>query len=283
MPAPSPARTTAAAVSSQLDSMPRTVNWSVMRVPVARQMVAGNTAGGVGQWRGKAMAILLLTRPFAGSARTRADIARLRPDMRVVISPAMEIVPVPAMVDTDPAGLILTSENGAEAAARISLPSGLPAWCVGTRTAEVARAAGFAAINVEGDAEILLRAILSAPDAGPLLHLRGDHARGDIVPRLRAAGRVARDIVVYRQDEQPLTAEAREVLAGTERVVMPLYSPRTAAIVAEQGPFSAPLHVIAISKAVARAAEGLAPQCISQIDNPDGQSMLSVIVDSLAE
>ncbi len=227
------------------------------------------------------MAILLLTRPYAGAARTEADIARLRPGTRIVTSPAMEIVPVPATIDLVPAGLILTSENGAEAAGRLGLPPGLPAWCVGTRTAEVARAAGFAAINAEGDAEVLLQAILSAPDAGLLLHLRGDHARGDIVPRLRAAGRAARDIVVYRQEDRPLTAEAKEVLAGQVRVVLPLYSPRTAAIVAEQGPFSAPLHVIAISSAVARAAERLQPERISQIDNPSGQYMLSAIVDSL--
>jgi uroporphyrinogen-III synthase len=254
-----------------------------MRVPVARQMVAGNTALGVKQWRGTAMAILLLTRPAAASARTRAEIARLRPDTQVVISPAMEIVPVPAMVGEFPAGLILTSENGAEVAGQVGLPPGMVAWCVGTRTAEVAEAAGFAAVNAEGDAEVLLRAILSAPDAGPLLHLRGEHARGDIAPRLRAAGRMAHDLVVYRQEEQPLSAEAKAILGGATRVVLPLYSPRTAAIVAEQGPFSAPLHVIAISAAAARAAERLEPERISQIDNPDGQSMLSAIVDSLAD
>lgn len=246
-------------------------------------MVAGNTAWGVKQWRGKAMAILLLTRPAAASARTRAEIARLRPDTRVVISPAMEIVPIPATIDTTPAGLILTSENGAEAAGRMGLPQGMVAWCVGTRTAEVARAFGFDAVNADGDAEILLRAILSAPDTGPLLHLRGEHARGDIAPRLRAAGRAAQDIVVYRQEDRPLSPEARAVLAGAAPVILPLYSPRTAAIVAEQGPFSAPLHVIAISAAAARAAERLEPARISQIDNPDGQSMLSEIVDSLAD
>ena len=147
----------------------------------------------------------------------------------------------------------------------------------------MAKAAGFAAVNADGDAEVLLRAILSAPDTGPLLHLRGDHARGDIAPRLRAAGRAARDLVVYRQEEQPLSAEAKAVLGGAERVVMPLYSPRTAAIVAEQGPFSAPLQIIAISAAAARAAERLQPERISQIDNPDGQSMLSAIVDSLVD
>jgi hypothetical protein len=62
-----------------------------------------------------------------------------------------------------------------------------------------------------------------------------------------------------------------------------VYSPRSAEIVARQGPFAAPLTVIAISAAARRAAEKLAPREIRQIDNPDGQYMLSAIVDSLSD
>lgn len=229
------------------------------------------------------MAILLLTRPAAASARTKADIARLRPGVRIVVSPVMEIVQVPFAPDVVPGELILTSENGAEVAGRLGLPAGLRAWCVGARTAEVAAAAGFDAISADGDAEALIRLILSAPEGGPLLHLRGEHARGDIAPRLRAAGRDARDAVVYAQEERALSGEALAVLGGAERVVLPLYSPRSAAILAQQGPFEAPLRVIAISRAAARAGEGLGVADISLIDNPDGQYMLSAIVDSLSD
>lgn len=229
------------------------------------------------------MAILLLTRPAAASARTKADIARRHPGVRIVVSPVMEIVPVPFAPDVVPGELILTSENGAEVAGRLGLPAGLRAWCVGARTAEVAAAAGFDAISADGDAEALIPLILSAPDGGPLLHLRGEHARGDIAPRLRAAGRDARDAVVYAQEERALSEEALAVLGGAERVVLPLYSPRSAAILAQQGPFEAPLRVIAISRATARAVEGLGVAHISQIDNPDGQYMLSAIVDSLSD
>jgi uroporphyrinogen-III synthase len=229
------------------------------------------------------MAILLLTRPEAASARTRAEVERLCPGARIVASPVMEVVPVPAVLDTVPRGLILTSENGAAAGGVLGLPPGMRAWCVGGRTAEVARAAGFDAVSAEGDAEALIRLILSAPEEGPLLHLRGEHARGDIAPRLRAAGCEATDLVAYRQADRDLSGDALTVLAGVERVVLPVYSPRSAEILARQGPFAAPLTVIAISDAARRAAERLAATNIRQIDNPDGQSMLSAIVDSLSD
>jgi uroporphyrinogen-III synthase len=229
------------------------------------------------------MAILLLTRPSAASIRTKAEVERLCPGVCVIVSPVMEIVPVPFALDAVPGEVILTSENGAAAAVALGLPEGMRAWCVGSRTAEVAQAAGFDAVSAQRDAEALIALILSAPDGGLLLHLRGEHARGDIAPRLRAAGREAREAVVYRQEERALSGEALAALEGAERVVLPLYSPRSAAILAKQGPFSAPLQVIAISRAAARAAEGLGRPHISLIDNPDGQYMLSAIVDSLSD
>ena len=229
------------------------------------------------------MAILLLTRPAAASARTRAEVQRLRLGQRVVVSPVIEIVPVAFASGTVPAGLILTSENGAEAAGRLGLPKGLRAWCVGAQTAEAARMAGFDAVSAEGDAEALLRLILAGEDRGPLLHLRGEHARGDIAPRLRAAGRDARDAVAYRQDERTLNAEAQAVLAGREAVVLPLYSPRSAAILAAQGPFVAPLRVIAISRPTLKAAGTLGAAEARIIGNPDGREMLSAIAESLSD
>jgi uroporphyrinogen-III synthase len=230
------------------------------------------------------VAILLLTRPAAASARTKAEVARLRPGVRVIESPVMEIVPVPfALGDMVPGAVVLTSENGAAVASGLGLRPGTRAWCVGGRTTEVARAAGFDAISAEGDAEALLALILSAADEGALLHLRGEHARGDIAPRLRAAGRNAADAVVYRQEARVLTPEALTVLGGNNPVVLPLYSPRSAELIAGQGPFSAPLRVIAISRATARVAEALRPERIALVDNPDGHKMLSAILDSVAE
>lgn len=233
------------------------------------------------------MTILLLTRPVAALARTREEVAALRPGLRIVDSPVIEIVPRQAGPGPEPAELILTSENGAEAAGRMGFARGMRAWCVGERTAEAAREAGFEAVSAGGDAETLLRLILSEPDRGALLHLRGEHARGDVAPRLRAAGRQARDAVVYAQEERPLTAEARAVLAGQETVVLPLYSPRSAAILAAAGPFDAPLCIIAISPAVARAAQaltgGAGGATLRQADGPDGRSMLSAILGCLPE
>jgi uroporphyrinogen-III synthase len=229
------------------------------------------------------MAILLLTRPAAASARTRAEVERRCPGARIVVSPVIEIVPADPGVLPLPAELILTSENGAEAAAGLGLPAGLRAWCVGAQTAAAARAAGFDPVSAAGDAEALLALILSREDRGLLLHLRGEHARGDIAPRLRAAGRQARDAVVYRQEEQALGPEARAVLAGAEPVVLPLYSPRSAAILAAEGPFAAPLRLIAISPAARRAAGALATAVVCEAARPDGEAMLAAICASLTE
>ena len=229
------------------------------------------------------MAILLLTRPVQSASRTKAEVERLCPGARVVVSPVIEIVPVDPGGLPVPAGLILTSENGAEAAGRLGLPAGLRAWCVGDQTAEAARAEGFDAVSAGGNAEMLLTLILSDGGGGSLLHLRGEHARGDIAPRLRAAGRQAWDAVVYRQEARPLSEEARAILGGTEPVVLPLYSPRSASVLANQGPFAAPLRVVAISAAVLAAAEPLAAaeSCLS--GRPDGDAMLAAICSRMSD
>ena len=56
---------------------------------------------------------------------------------------------------------------------------GLPVFAVGARTAEIARGAGYEAQSADGDADDLVRMILGARPAGPLLHLRGESSRGD--------------------------------------------------------------------------------------------------------
>ncbi|MBE3638910.1 uroporphyrinogen-III synthase, partial [Mangrovicoccus sp. HB182678] len=77
---------------------------------------------------------ILLTRPEPGAGRFAAEIrTRLGPGP-VVVSPVMEIVPRPvAPLPGGLSGLILTS--GAALVPGLDLPPGLPAWCVGARTA----------------------------------------------------------------------------------------------------------------------------------------------------
>ena len=78
---------------------------------------------------------LLLTRPEAQSRRFAAEVARLWPDLAVILSPAQEIRPLPIAVPQGTKGIVLTSENAVPA---LPFGLGLPAYCVGERTAAAA-------------------------------------------------------------------------------------------------------------------------------------------------
>jgi uroporphyrinogen-III synthase len=226
---------------------------------------------------------LLLTRPEAAGRRFLAA-CEAAGGMRLpaILSPVMEIRPVEVALAARPVALILTSENGARRAGELGLPP-LEAWCVGARTAEAARMEGFLAREAGPDAEALLRTIIAQRPRGLLLHLRGEHARGDLVRRLRENGLEAAEAIGYRQEALPPTPEAREALAGSGPLVVPLFSPRSAALLAAWSP-RAPLHVLAMSEAVAaEAADRLNPRRLTALPVPSGAAMVAATLDRLRE
>ena len=198
-------------------------------------------------------------------------------ELDIILSPALQIVPLPVNIP-DVAGLIFTSANGVAQAARLNLPSGLPAWCVGDRTADAATKAGFDAKAGPGDAAALIETIIAARPAGPLAHIRGEHARGDVAEKLTAAGIACADLVAYAQRPLPLNAAAKTALSGEKPVVLPLFSPRTGTILSGQGPFTAPLHVVAISAA---ALPDMAMQGAYVAAHPDGEAMVAATIACL--
>ncbi len=226
--------------------------------------------------------VLLLTRPEAASRRFLAELeVAAGRHLRALVAPLMRIDGwTPLMPETPPAALILTSERGAAAASRMRFGP-LPAWCVGERTAEAAREAGLDARAAGGDAERLLTAILNSGEAGPFLHLRGAHARGDLAARLSAAGRPCGEIVVYDQTALSPSPEMLELLGGSNPVVVPLFSPRSAALLARLAPVRAPLAVAALSPAVADAAAPLSDQPFVA-DRPDADAMIDATLRALA-
>ena len=224
---------------------------------------------------------LIVTRPEEqGAAFAKAVKARWDGPLRVIMAPLMAIVPC----DADPGrpdALIFTSAHGVAAAMRFGLPAGLPAWCVGTRTAELAHAAGFLPKTGPGDAEGLLADIIAAHPTGTLAHIRGRHSRGQISKKLQDAGISCADVVAYDQAAQPLPTEAREALMGHDPVVVPLFSPRTAEIFAAEGTFSAPLTLIAISAAAADALGDDLQGHTMVADTPDADAMVDAVVAAL--
>lgn len=88
------------------------------------------------------------------------------------------------------------------------------------------------------------------------------------------------DVVVYAQEQQTLTAEAQAVLQGHIPVLVPLFSPRSAAIFAAElarirG--HSPLFVAAMSDEVARALHIKAAR-ISVAGTPDAAAMLNCVM-----
>jgi uroporphyrinogen-III synthase len=227
---------------------------------------------------------LLVTRPAAASRRFLGQLRASLPGIRSLTSPLVAIHPVAAdLTGPRPDAVILTSEQGARAAAGAGLPRGLVAYCVGAQTARAAAQAGFAAEQAGPDADSLAAHLLGRLAPGQVLwHLRGAEVRGEVAARLRAAGHRVNDPVVYRQDAQPLTRAALRLLSGRGPVVAPVFSPRTGAILAAQGPFAAPLHLVAFSPAVAEALAPLARASLVISERPDAAAMVSATVRAVA-
>lgn len=209
----------------------------------------------------RATPTLLLTRPLADSRR----FAAMLPGMPAVIAPILSIVPVAhdtARLAAAPA-LVFTSGHAVAAA---GAGRRRPAFCVGPRTSELAAAAGFRVIEGPGDAEGLIPLI--AGSGLPVLHPHGRH----LARCLPVEG-----MVVYDQQPQPLSSEARALLAGPGPVVLPLFSPRSAALLATEAQgAAAPLWPAAISNATLAAWTGRAARSVVAA-TPDAAGLVAAI------
>ncbi len=234
----------------------------------------------------KAPPILLLTRPIAQSERflRECEEAFGRP-VHTVISPVIGVESRPLTVDPGRfAGVVFTSENAVTALGRPDWSRGVTAWCVGRRTADAAAAAGFTALSADGDAQALLVRILADRPEGPLLHLGGAHLAADIAADLTRAGVPAETVVIYDQVAVPLTIEARTLLSAPQgRVVLPLFSPRSARLVRAAVETVAPgVVLLAMSENVAEAW-GTAPPVVRVAVEPTSAAMRALVLAELGD
>ena len=224
---------------------------------------------------------VLLTRPKAASARFAAQIAaRFGDDLPIVISPILEPeFQRPALPQAPIAGLIFTSETGVAAFCALSPLRAAPAWCVGAHTAQAAQAAGFDARAAGGDAASLVATLLAARPDGLLLHARGRDTTGNLAQDLTRAGLTVAETIVYAQIAKPLSSDARHALSGPSAVILPVFSPRTAQLLALDidDTQTAPLWLASLSPAVDRAAFGLRTQRRQIADRPDALAMLDCL------
>lgn len=217
---------------------------------------------------------ILLTRPADQGARFAQDLAiRFGDGIEVLQSPLLAPqVMTPALPEGPFDAVVFTSETAVSAAGAMDLPR--LAFAVGDRTAQAAQAAGFRTQSASGDAGALIALLLQARP-GRVLHLHGQETRGDVVGHLRRAGMQAEGAVVYAQMPQPLTEQAQHWLDDDQPVILPLFSPRTAALFAACRA-SAPLWVVSLSPAVDGAATISAARRITAA-RPDADAMLDAI------
>ncbi len=225
---------------------------------------------------------VLLTRPSGEGVRFAAELAARFGPLNIIESPLMAPEFLPATLPPGLwGGVIFTSGTGVEAAGKLALGP-LPAYCVGPRTAAAAAAAGYTPVEMDGDADRLIAALLDRRPPGPLVHLHGENTRGAVAARLTAGGLPTMGLAVYAQRARPLTQAALDLLAGTGPVVVPLFSPRTAALFSRAAEEArSPLWIAALSPAVAAAAVTLIAARTAVAARPDAGAMLDAVASLL--
>ena len=240
-------------------------------------LIAACFAGNISAMARQSHPTVLLTRPLAASQRFAQAL-----DGNFVISPLMEPeFLTPQIPATNFAALVFTSETGVAAAIRLGIQPNAPAYCVGKRTAQTARRAGWDAISADGDASDLLALIIAQNPGGPLLLIRPEDAAADLQGSLLLAGIETIAAIVYRQKPAALTLQATELLQQPHPILLPLFSPRSARLFGnEYRRISgiAPLLVAAISPAV--IAELDFPVQDSQVaERPDAAAMRQAMTE----
>lgn len=222
---------------------------------------------------------LLMTRPRAASERFVAQLKpKVQDRVQVIYSPLLEIEP--AKIDIDLSGvqgLIFTSSNGVNVAAHQIQDRSIPVYCVGRATTASAERAGWQAVFCGETSEALIGTLLRSRPSSPLLHLRGQHARGNVAQTLTQLGLSVQDLAIYDQRLLDFSQEARSALDGSEPVIAPLFSPRTARQFADLGIGHAPIWLAALSNAVSKPLETLDFQALKVAKEPDAEAMRKTV------
>ena len=226
---------------------------------------------------------VLVLRPHDGARRTAARLVAR--GHQAISSPVMETMATNAQA---PAGafdaLIATSAQafGFIDADALTPFLRLPLMCVGARTAQAAREAGFGDIASEApDAVSLATRIARQKSARSLLYLAGHDRKPDLEKALAAADIVITPWVVYKARALPALREDAILSLRAGRLDAVLhFSRRSAAIfcaciaqAALEDEARALLHV-AISADAAAALQQLAPARVRISAAPDEAHML---------
>lgn len=224
---------------------------------------------------------VVITRPKAQAESFAAELrATHGTQMPVLIAPLMRIAPVTPTEIGDPAHVIFTSVNGVDQAVRLGISQTATAWCVGDQTAAAAARLGFDVKNVKGTSADLIDMVIKARPDGEIVHLRGAHATGQIVENLTQAGLTCHAKVVYAQEDEAPSDALLRALGETGPLIIPVFSPRSAALLTKTMPHRAPLILIAMSESVAAVAAKITKADVITVNFPDKSRMIAATLSA---
>lgn len=233
------------------------------------------------------MAHVLVTRPAPAADRSAARFRAA--GHQVYVAPLLAFAPL----DPDPgllppaeelAAIAATSARGIEAAAPLLSRAhyALPLYAVGKATARAARVAGFAQTHAaDGDLTALAAALTAAvPAGGVVLHLAGRDRSGDLGGLLAPSGLACRLVELYAMEPVGHLPDAvRAALsAGTDPVIAPVYSRRSAQALADALAAWAdrpPFRFLAISAEAGEPLADLGPVEVAR--TPDEAGLLALL------
>ncbi len=219
---------------------------------------------------------LLVTRPEPGATATALLLQRM--GFEPVILPCLAIEPLAASLPEHPAAILVTS-----AQAIPMLPArfyATPCFCVGDATAGKMRQAGFTTVtSAAGDAEDLYHLVAAQKIGGSHLLAVGQGHGRELEHRLRAQGaEIDRREVYATRPLGRLPAAIRAALAagGIEKALF--YSAETVnAFIRLNPPGTGGMEALALSPAIAAAAQGLPWQSIRVALAPNEPDLLALL------
>jgi uroporphyrinogen-III synthase len=230
---------------------------------------------------------VLITRPIDDAAPLVAALKAR--GVEAMVEPMMTIrsteEPLPELNGAQ--GVLFTSANGVRGFMTRTDRRDLKAYAVGEATAEAARRAGFAEVDVAGgDANALATLVIETckPDAGKLIHVAGTHVAGNLSEQLTKAGFTVERAVLYDAlSAHRFSMGTVESLRRAELEAVMLFSPRTAEIFmtlvdesgAEQG--LSELAAVCLSEAVADRLPSERFRTVVVAAKPDQPAMLDAL------
>jgi len=229
-----------------------------------------------------AMRPVLVTRAEPGATLTCQRLTAL--GYHAVNAATAQIAATPGAPEWTGAGaIIVTSPNGAGQLTRLGAPPTLKVFAVGPASAAAARAAGHDdVVTGSGDAAGLLDIILSAPDPGRLIHVRGRDQTFDLTGALTELGRDAHSHIAYEaRPVEALSQAALEALGANAIVLIhsPLGAERLLAL-AEAGRRLSALgaaQILAISEAAASPLRHSGAGRVTLAQRPDETALLEAL------